>query len=198
MEHTGGMAIEVEVGHIGYKLTIPDNWKVLDVGGGDRPCPRADVVADPYTDREYDQIYRRYFSGVYTCNLDGRFVKAGAEDLSIFRDKEFDLVLATYCLHYVDYPGKACEELMRIAKRGYFEHKSLVGDLIHPAQEGIIRKWHVIIRDKKLTFITRSPLHFGTYGVFTLDDKVKHLAVSQFLWEDRFNYQVIRDQIKEW
>jgi len=188
----------IEVGHIGHSLHIPEKWKVLDVGGGDRPCSRADVVADPYIEEKYDLVYRHYFSGIYKCNPDDRFIKAGAEDLSTFKDKEFDLVIACYCLHYVNYPGKACEELMRVAKRGYFEHKSLVGDLIHPPPEDVIRKWHVIIRDKKLTFITRNPLHFGTYGIFTLDNKVKHLAVSQFQWVDHFNYQIIREQVKEW
>jgi SAM-dependent methyltransferase len=190
--------MKIEVGHIGHKLEIQDDWKILDVGGGDRPCPRANVVADPCIEEEYDSVYRHYYSGIYKCSPDDRFVKAGAEDLSIFKDKEFDLVISCYCLHYVDYPGRACEELMRVARRGYFEHKSLVGDLIHPPPQDVARKWHVIVRDGKLTFIFRSPLHFGTYGVFTLNDSNKHLAVSQFWWEDTFSYSVIHEQPKEW
>jgi predicted SAM-dependent methyltransferase len=85
---------------------IPDDWKVLEVGPGPYPFPRADVVVD----RDPANLE----------GLGGREVICAdfADGLPQFTDKEFDYVYCSHVLEHVEDPLACAKTLSRIAKRG--------------------------------------------------------------------------------
>jgi hypothetical protein len=74
-----------------YSLKINKNEKVLEVGGGHCPHPRANVVVDKFVDSDYhrsDQIY------LYKRQ---KFLQADGENLP-FQNKEFDYIICNQVL----------------------------------------------------------------------------------------------------
>lgn len=91
--------------------------EVLDIGSGNQPCSLSTVLADLTVgdDRQRSN---------HELQMDGRpFVNCSIEYLP-FRDKAFDHVIASHVLEHTDNPVKACEELQRVASRGYIETPS--------------------------------------------------------------------------
>lgn len=111
------------------KILIKDIKKedlVLDVGSGDKPFWRADVIVDKYLD---DNQQRNSGSVI----LDNRklFLNSDVENLP-FKDKVFDFVFCSHLLEHVENPDKAISELTRVAKKGYIEVPSVIVDILRP------------------------------------------------------------------
>jgi SAM-dependent methyltransferase len=99
--------------------------RVLDIGSGNDPFPLATHLADiALEDNAYGRagapLRRAGTKPIYECDL---------ENMSGFRDKEFDFVYCSHVLEHVRDPAKACEELMRIGKRGFIETPTRGKDL---------------------------------------------------------------------
>ena len=86
---------------------------VLEVGSGDDPCPRADVLVDKYLDESSEREANR------SLLVDRPLVIAEGEHLP-FRDKSFDFVIASHVLEHTDNPRRFLKELVRVSKRGFF------------------------------------------------------------------------------
>ena len=92
---------------------IQETDKVLDIGSGGYPFPKATHLADLY---ESETTHRKE-----ELIKDGRpFVECNIQNLP-FVNKEFDFIFCSHVLEHVDDPALACEELMRVGKRGYIE-----------------------------------------------------------------------------
>lgn len=87
--------------------------RVLDVGGGDMPFERADVVTDAFLSESHHR-------GGRPIRNDKQYVECRVEQMP-FVDKEFDFVYCNHVLEHTDDPIAACRELIRVAKRGYIE-----------------------------------------------------------------------------
>lgn len=88
---------------------------VLDIGSGDKPFWRADVVVDKYPEDNKQRI-----SGSIILDKRKLFIKADIEDLP-FKDKTFDFIFCSHLLEHVGNPTKALAEITRVGKRGYIE-----------------------------------------------------------------------------
>lgn len=96
------------------KLNISQSDLVLEVGSGDNPVHRSDVLSDKHLEYTPDREGRE-------IHLDKRpFVACDALKLP-FKDESFDYIIARQMLEYVDDPGQFLGELMRVGKRGYIE-----------------------------------------------------------------------------
>jgi len=93
-------------------LPVPRNAVVLDLGCGDKPHPRANVLCD------------RFASG--SAERGGALAKirptviADAEELP-FRNKAFDYVVCSHVLEHARDPRRFLGEMMRVAGGGYVE-----------------------------------------------------------------------------
>ncbi len=102
---------------------------VLDVGSGQNPNLRADVLCDRFV---LDASERAREGSLV---VDRPLVVADAEDLP-FRDGAFDFVICSHLLEHVRNPAKLLKELQRVARRGYIEtpssvHERLYGNPFH-------------------------------------------------------------------
>lgn len=89
---------------------------VLDVGSGDKPHWRADVLVDKFV--EGDSASQRATGGA--AALVAPLFDADLVDLP-FRDRAFDHAICSHVLEHVVDPAKSLAELMRVSKRGYVE-----------------------------------------------------------------------------
>jgi len=89
---------------------------VLDVGSGDKPSWRADVLLDRYP----DDAFAGQRSGTGRTRVVRPLFDAEAADMP-FADKVFDYVICSHVLEHVTDPVAVVGELTRVAKAGYIE-----------------------------------------------------------------------------
>ncbi len=137
-------------------LHIKKRYHVLEVGGGNHPDKRAHVVVDKYVD---DNTHR---SGDLRVLKNQKFVHADGENLP-FKDKEFDYVLCRHVLEHVDDPIQFVKEQARVAKMGYMETPSLLGEYIAPKES---HRWVIQDIDNKLVLYDKEALNFKPWMDF--------------------------------
>jgi SAM-dependent methyltransferase len=178
---------------------IKPDERVLDIGSGGYPFPLATHLADFHegeTTHRTESLQRdhRPFT---VCNIQA----------TPFTDKEFDFVYCSHVLEHVEHPDQACDELMRIGKRGYIEAPSRISDIMFNfTRIQNHHRWHTLILENTLLFIEwqekekRDTKINDFYGQFhsewqnPFQDLMHHhrdLFVSMMLWEERFDYVVI-------
>jgi SAM-dependent methyltransferase len=118
---------------------------VLDIGSGDNPHPRADVILDLSQSDEHRWAALR---------LDSRLVFGDVENLP-FRNKEFDVALCFHVLEHVRDPVRAVREIQRVARRGICEMPTLYGDLFFQPYFG--HRW-VFARDGAQLIFAQHPV----------------------------------------
>ncbi len=133
-----------------YDLKIKKSWKVLDIGGGHNPHPRANVVVDKFVD---SNNHRGRDLRVLSNQ---EFVHADGENLP-FEDKSFDYVICCHVLEHVETPEKFVAEQARIAPRGYIETPSLLGEFLAPKGS---HKWVLQEIDNKIVLFEKEKVGF--------------------------------------
>jgi SAM-dependent methyltransferase len=105
-------------------LHIKPTDRVLEIGSGDRPRKRSNVLCDKYIHDNYQRALQA------KVVIDRRpFVVADGLALP-FKDKSFDYVIASHILEHVNDPHKFVSELTRVASAGYIESPSELGERI--------------------------------------------------------------------
>jgi SAM-dependent methyltransferase len=175
-------------------LKIPKKARVLDVGSGHSPHPRANVLTDKFTDNNY---HRATDINVLKHQ---QFVEASGESLP-FKDKEFDYVICSHVVEHVEEPAIFLDELARVGKRGYLEAPSLIGEHLIPKESHL---WVLLLIDNQLVIVHKErlgikPTH-GLGEVFleflprtSFGFKIMQATHQQFLtvnyeWKDSIDY----------
>jgi len=114
-----------------FHLDIKAGDRVLEVGSGDFPHPRANVLVDKYVNDNYHRC------GDIRVGRKQVFVEADGTSLP-FKDKEFDYVICSHTLEHVEDPAAFIAEQFRVARRGYMEIPSLLGEYLCPKES---HKW---------------------------------------------------------
>jgi SAM-dependent methyltransferase len=97
-------------------IPVDDDALVLDVGSGDKPHWRADVLVDHYVGAEHGGLR----SGRAAAAVDRPLFDADASALP-FADHAFDYVVCSHVLEHVPDPAATAAELSRVARAGYVE-----------------------------------------------------------------------------
>lgn len=105
-----------------FKLNIPKNGLVLDVGSGNDPHPRADVLCEKFLMDDTERSDA-------VVMIDRPLVVGDGEKLP-FIDKAFDYVICSHLIEHLDHPHKCLDELMRVGKAGYIECPSQFGEMM--------------------------------------------------------------------
>jgi SAM-dependent methyltransferase len=98
------------------RFPVPDGALVLDVGSGDKPSWRADVLLDRYVGAEFSGQR----SGTRRARVSRPLFDADAAAMP-FRDQAFDYTICSNLLEHVPDPAAVLEELMRVSPAGYIE-----------------------------------------------------------------------------
>lgn len=131
---------------------IEPHHKVLDVGPGHCPFPRADVFVD--------------FSpwGVNGID-DSKVIKIDFASNSLpFEDKSFDIVYCRHTLEDMWNPFHLLKEMERVGKAGYIETPSPFQELARGQDSQLLtyrghahHRWITWVQDGSLTFVTKYP-----------------------------------------
>lgn len=172
--------------------------RVLDLGSGGEPFPYATHLVDLYpgeTQHRYNPL-----------KTDGKiFVEANIEHLP-FTEKEFDYVYCSHVLEHVESPKQACEEILRVGKRGYIELPTRLSDILFNfVKIPNFHRWHVHAQGNTLIFqeyqdYERVDTKCGDFYALMHSKKEnalrsmyrthKNLFVNMFHWTGSFNYFV--------
>lgn len=165
-------------------LGIAASDRVLEVGGGGNPFPRANVVCD----LTFGSSSQRNGAPA-AFRSDVAYVEAPCESLP-FADGEFDFVYCTQVLEHVRDPQAACAELARVARRGFVETPSRLGELVNGNPT---HRWIVDASEGTLVFSPRPfvehPLRNFFYGVLFARPELREL--SEGAYRNLFNVQRI-------
>jgi SAM-dependent methyltransferase len=168
-----------------FDLSIKRKDKVLEVGGGHDPHPRSNVIVDKFAD---SNIHR---CGDLKVLKNQQFISADGENLP-FADKEFDYVICCHVLEHVDNPAKFLAEQFRVAKRGYIETPSLLGEYLFPKES---HKWILHEYKDVLYLVDKSKINFSiNYDLCELiqDYLPKHSIGYKIIQRTHSNLESIR------
>ncbi len=173
-----------------YSLKISRKEYVVEIGGGHNPHPRSNVVVDKFVDTNY---HRRTDIKVLKHQ---QFLQADGENLP-FKNKEFDYAICNQVLEHVDNPEAFLQEQMRVAKRGYIETPSLIGEYLFPKES---HKWLVLEIEKKLILVEKEKYWFKTgldFGYLFLTWLQKTSIPYKMLMISKPNFMTTRYEWKD-
>jgi len=128
------------------KLNPPRQGLVLEVGSGDNPHPRADVLVDRFPGAD-----NRERGGDLV--VDRPFVVADAHHLP-FKDGAFAYSICSHILEHMDDPVQFARELRRTCKAGYIQSPSEIAErLFHWS----FHRWYVNLVGDTLVLHPREP-----------------------------------------
>lgn len=171
-------------------LHISKNARVLEVGSGHNPTYRSNVIVEKYIDSNY---HRCDDVKVYPHQ---QFIHASGEKLP-FKDKEFDYVICNQVLEHVEDPIAFVEELARVAKAGYIETPSLIGEFLFPKKS---HKWAILDIDGKLVMYEKNkmPGNFeNDYGELFLNYLPYQSLPYKLLWYSDGDISINRYEWKD-
>lgn len=125
-------------------FAIPQTATVLDIGCGPAPFSRATLACDRFLG---PTVHRS--GDLSTGGLP--FVQADIYSLP-FGDKSLDFVYCSHVLEHVDDPIRACQEIMRVGKRGYLETPNFMKDALFCQAQQMHHRWHTIASGTTLFF----------------------------------------------
>jgi len=171
-------------------IPVKSHDLVLDVGSGDNPHVRADVLCDAHL---LDSGER---SGKFDLIVDGRpFVFADACKMP-FKDKAFDFIICSHLLEHMNNPADLLEELMRVGKAGYIEAPSSLMEKLYGWS------FHRLLIDYEgNSLVIRPKSKDGKYGIIPeeikkstswerlVKDNNQCFLVSYF-WKNRIEYRI--------
>jgi SAM-dependent methyltransferase len=133
-------------------IPVDHHALVLDVGSGDKPHWRADVLLDCYIGEEHSGQR----SGSSAARVDRPLFDVDAAEMP-FADKVFDYVICSHVLEHVEGPAAVIAELTRVAKAGYIEVPEAASAKIVDFPSHL---WWVTLDDGVLVFTAKTEPYF--------------------------------------
>lgn len=128
------------------KLNPPAEGLVLEIGSGDNPNPRSNVLLDRYLGSD-----NRERGGDLV--VDRPFVVADAHFLP-FKEGAFAYIICSHILEHMDDPQQFVRELERIGQSGYIGSPSEIAErLFHWS----FHRWYVNLVDERLILHPKEP-----------------------------------------
>ncbi|MDM8537807.1 class I SAM-dependent methyltransferase [Desulfobacterales bacterium HSG17] len=174
-------------------LGISHDKKVLDIGGGHNPFGFADVVVDI----DFFSGHHRDGNQIILDHANHEYIQADIANLP-FSDKSFDFIICVQVLEHVDDPAKACEEIMRVAHRGFIETPRKWTEFYagHPTHKWLIDDTDDVLSFEPVTFNNSPFMNFALPPLWDSAELKKYLdfyrniPCVQLFWEDYFFYKV--------
>jgi hypothetical protein len=158
---------------------------VLDIGSGNNPSPRADIVADFFPDETNHRSGRIVeVKPVVVCSVERMPLQKHSVDFAI----------CSHVLEHVSSPRRAAAELGRVARGGYAETPAYGKDII--VGSGGVHRWQVVEFEGTMHFFeysTRQTQACVTSPVMDIWMSPQAHPWQKFFWDrqDLFNAWVV-------
>lgn len=182
-------------------VSIADTDRVLEVGPGNAPFHRSDVLLEKDFDEEEAREQRGRTSELETSKPTIFYTG----DRFPFEDNEFDYVICSHVLEHIkeeDMPGFV-SELQRVAKKGYVEFPTICYEYLYNFK---VHKTFLLERDGKVFYIAKGrtelqaffPIQKIMYHSLHLgyDELIRHnreLFIQGFEWFDTITIEKTND-----
>lgn len=182
--------------------SIEPTDRVLEVGPGNKPHPRSDILLERRFD---DDAALRQRGGTPPLKTSKKVVFYEGKEFP-FADKEFDYVICSHVIEHVPDVEKFCAELFRVAAKGYLEFPTVYYEYLYnfPVHLQLIN-----FRAGELCYMAKAdsglsvfePIQSAFYrslelGSSDLVDDLKQVMFQGFEWEKPFPVRRV-DSIKE-
>jgi len=172
-------------------MKIKTNDLVLEVGSGDKPYARSDILLDKALKDSSEREAGKKLV------IDRPLVIAGVETMP-FADKSFDYIIASHVLEHANNPAKFLDELARVGKRGFIETPL-------PLRERVFNwpfhHWYVMLKGKQLVLIRKTAKSKKLYSGLTENLRQslgscdgRGLFNLQFEWQNKIKYQIYQSE----
>lgn len=108
--------------------SIRTNDRVLEIGPGDSPYYRSDVLLELSYENDEDRI--KQFGHINTLASDKKVVFYDGNKFP-FEDNAFDYIICSHVLEHIIDVDFFLREVYRVAKRGYFEYPLITYDYLY-------------------------------------------------------------------
>jgi hypothetical protein len=170
------------------RLNPPKHGLVLEIGSGDNPNPRADILVDKFL---FDNTER---GG--NIVIDRPMVVADAHHLP-FKDGAFAYTICSHILEHMDDPVLFASELTRVSKAGYIQSPAEIAErMFHWS----FHRWYVNLVDDTLVLHPREPVEpFGEFfdylyaynpAYYLFQRSMPHLFWVEKEWHGTLNVEV--------
>lgn len=149
-------------------MNIKPTDLVLEIGSGNNPNPRSNVLCDLFVS---DNSQR---AGGFNIAIDRPFVVADCYKLP-FKNKSFDYVICSHLLEHLNEPEKFIKEMIRVGKRGYIEIPNIYGERLFGWN---FHLWYCELK-KGILVLTRKKTGERFGGFF-------HKLIAEKIWFRRF------------
>ncbi|NQW57098.1 MAG: class I SAM-dependent methyltransferase [Polynucleobacter sp.] len=175
-------------------LPVKANTLVLDVGSGNSPYPRSDVLLD------------RLEGDAHRCGqaliIDRPLVFGDALHMP-FKDKAFDFVVASHILEHMKNPEQFLSELSRVAKAGYIETPNSIGEELVPMNIHCLEVMNLdsklVIRKKAsaqdVSFLGDLKIHIRNPAWSKLFHRSPDLFHTRYFWQDQIDYEILNPEV---
>jgi hypothetical protein len=126
-----------------YNFAINSGEKVIDLGSGADPFPKATHLCDLRLEPSQDRYEPLAIDDRPLCIADVHSLP--------FRTRTFDFAYCCHVLEHVEDPIVVSKEIQRIARRGYIEAPSFCKDALFAWARGM-HKWHLVGHGNTLLF----------------------------------------------
>ncbi|MDP1721968.1 MAG: methyltransferase domain-containing protein [Candidatus Gottesmanbacteria bacterium] len=149
-------------------MNIKPTDLVLEIGSGNNPNPRSDILCDRYIHMSHDR------AGEFAIHIDRPMVVADGMRLP-FADKTFDYVIASHIFEHMDDPAGFAREIARVGRAGFIEVPSALSERVFGWN---FHHWYCMRRDGVLTFTPKKEgeQHGGFF----------HRLIARNMWFRRF------------
>jgi len=149
-------------------MNVKDGDLVLEIGSGNNPNPRSDVLCDRYLRDNRER------AGGFSIVIDRPFVVCDGYRLP-FADKAFDYVICSHVFEHMDDPIAFAREVTRVAKAGSIEVPSAISERVFGRG---FHHWYGEL-DKGILAFTRKREGEQFSGFF-------HRMIARSIWFRRF------------
>ena len=169
---------------------------VLEIGSGDNPNSRADILCDRYLTQNIER------AGGFYIRVDRPFVVCDGYKLP-FADQSFDYVICSHILEHMDRPEKFLAEVMRVGKAGYIEVPTALSERLFGWH---FHHWYIEKKGRQLTLRQKSQgERFGGFFHHLIADTIwfrrffedhENVFYLRTEWNDRSPMSIIRKSVQ--
>lgn len=164
---------------------------VLEIGSGNNPRHRSDVLCDKMIEDDRERGGR--------IVADRPLVEADAQWLP-FRDQAFDYIICSHVLEHVEEPARMLDELMRVGRRGYIETPSEVAEVLYgwPFHRSVVHNVGTTLMVRRKDFASPFGDLFHLLAAHDPEFRAFHrthdgLFLVRYEWEGTIEYQIAPD-----